>query len=262
MLRLGEDRGENEPLRREMGRRLLSTVILMDRMISPPLDFPLYFPLSEPFSHPCGEDELLRMKTLQPIPLQDVSSANLTDELLKLSKHFCQVFMHHRQGSTLQEWEGLEREQKTWLSSLHELLVYTPINFERHRAKNTLREFIYLHLLHHHVCQLIYFSSLQDSDSDSTPGLNKTRIQNCYQHATEITEIAQHTLKAAGFDLHNVVFGQMLAVSAAVHMHASLTAGSKEQKEVSQMRVGFITDCLSRISGHSRMFSRIVSVGK
>ncbi|RDW77442.1 hypothetical protein BP6252_05495 [Coleophoma cylindrospora] len=257
VLRLAEDNAESDPLKKEMARRLFATVILMDRMISPSLNVPLNFSLCEAFRQPCDDDEFKRIKFRQPPLTQTFPPANLIDEILKLSKLFAQICLFHRHGGEVETWQDLEHQQKEWPKALHETLVYNPINFESHRIRHNLRQFMYLHLLYHHVSQLIYFPYLRSSGSELTTETDRLRSLDCNFHASRITEIVQYSYMTAGFDIHNVSFGQILTVAAAVHMHACLTASSKEQREQSQNHLLIITDCLSRTREHCRIFDRI-----
>lgn len=258
ILRLSEDTGETDPLKREMSHRLMCTIAVMDRTLSPSLSLPCYMSLSDIVPRPCDEEEFRRIKMRAPPVVSETPPANLAAEIFTLSHLFCQVCLYHRNGGDLETWQDLERQQSEWRNILHTSLIYNTTNFSLHQTKGTLREFIYLHLLYHHIGQLIYFPFLQ-AGSGNPDELERLRIFNCHQHATSITGIISYTWSAANFDVHNVSIGQILTVAAAVHMHACLTANSKELRESSQGNLGIITDCLSRIRIHCRIFNRVVS---
>jgi hypothetical protein len=257
--RLSEDLPQSDPLEREMCLRLLSTVGLMDRTLSPSLNMPCYFSPQEAMPEPCDDEELARIKSRTP-RVSNEPSANLIAELLRLSQDFRQICLHHRQGGSPEEWQDMERQHSEWPNFLHESLTYTQVNIENQRAKHTLRRFTYMHLMHHHIGQLIYFPFLQANTSTSGAGVEVRGLQvlNCYHQARQITEIVQNTWSTEGFDVHNVSVGQILTVAAAVTMHARLTSNSQEQGATLQAQLGIINDCLTRIRVHCRIFDRIV----
>lgn len=259
-LRLTEDSFEPDPLKRELSRRLISTVVLMDCTLSPSLNASCYFSSSETTSEPCDDDELAKIRARAPALPQDPPSAGLLAEILRQSKLFRQVCIYHRQGSNLEQLQAFETQQIDWERSLHESLIYNVTNFELHRAKNTLREYTYLHLLSCHIGQLIYFPHLQSSGSNLVTDDRRLKVASCHHYATNITATVQQTWNTAGFDVHNASIGQILTVSAAVLMHACLTATSREEVEASQMRLTTINDCLTRMKEHCRIFDRVVCV--
>jgi hypothetical protein len=159
ILRLSDESSETDPLRREMALRFLSTVVLMDRTLSPPLNIPCYFSSGEIIPEPCDYEELARIKTRTPLVAQ-VPRANLTAGILRLLEDFRQICLHHRQGGNLEAWQAMERRFAEWPLFIHNTLAHNTSNIELHRPKHTLRRFRYMHLLHHHIGQLIYFPFL------------------------------------------------------------------------------------------------------
>jgi hypothetical protein len=150
----------------------------------------------------------------------------------------------------------MERRHSEWPKFLHESLSYTHSNLENHRAKRILRRFIYMHLMYHHIGQLIYFPFLQANTSTSGTGgvMRGLQVMKCHHHARQVTEIVQNTWSTEGFDVHNVSVGQILTVAAAVTMHARLTFNNQEQGATSQVQLGIINDSLTGseyISGYS-----------
>ena len=128
-------------------------------------------------------------------------------------------------------------------------------------AKGAIRLFSYIHLLYHHICQLLYFPYLQPSGSDTAAAPLDVRTINCHHHTSRITEIIRDNNKVASIDLHNVSIGQILKVAAAVHMHACLTVRTREQADVAKAaheNLITITDCLERIRQGCRIFDRVV----
>jgi hypothetical protein len=259
ILRLSEEPSESDPLKRELCLRLLSTVVLMDRTLSPSLNVPCYFSPDEVVPQPCDDEELARIKTRVPRVARE-SSANLITELLRLSQDFRQICLHHRQGGNTEGWQEMERRHSEWPSILHGSLAYNRTNIESHRAKHTLRRFTYMHLMHHHIGQLIYFPFLQANASTSGPAVDMGGLQvlKCRHQARQITEIIQNSWVTEGFDVHNVSIGQILTVAAAVIMHARLTSSNQEQGAASQTQLVIINDSLTRIKAHCRIFDRIV----
>jgi hypothetical protein len=138
----------------------------MDCTLSPSLNAICYFSPSEPTREPCDDDELAKLRSRAPVLPQKEPSAGLLAEIVRQSKLFRHVCLYHRQGSNPEQLQPLETQQVNWESLLPESLVYNTANFELHQARNTLRKFTYLHLLSHHVGQLIYFPYLQNNLSE------------------------------------------------------------------------------------------------
>lgn len=261
VLRLDEDPLQSDPLRSEMCRRLICTIAVMDHLLSPSLNISCHVSLSDYIKLPCTNDELQAIKYRgRQISSLDSSPANIIAEIMSLSHFFCEVCLYHRNGGGISVWQELDNQLLSWTTALHKSLVYSQQNFVLHQRKGTLRQFVYLNLLYHHICQLIYFQFLQNSGSSAYETETSTlRILSCYHHSSMITEIINYTWTVACFDIHNVSMGQMLTVAAAVHMHACLTATSKEEGECNQRKLTVILDCVKRIKEHCRIFDRIVS---
>jgi hypothetical protein len=255
------DDEDPDPLQREMCRRLLCTIALMDRTLSLSLNVSCHLAQDDIVPPPCGDAELRQIKTRCPPLLNDDPSANLIVGILNLAKYFHDICFYHRNGGHQQEWQRLETQLTVWRTLLHETLVYNRANFNAHHPRQASREFIYLHLLYHHVGQLIYFPFLQANGSNpSGTELERSYVVRCHCHARSIAEIMQETWTHGGFDLHNASIGQILTVAAAVNMHASLTATSPQGAVVPKANIVIITDCLARLKEHTRIFDRIASV--
>lgn len=259
-IRPTEEAFEPDPLKRELSRRLLNTMVLMDCTLSPSLNATCYFSPSELTPEPCDDDELARIRNRAPALPQEAPSAGLLAEILRQSQVFRQVCVYHRQGSNTEQLRLLEEHQTVVEGSLHESLTYSIANFDIHRARNCLREFTYLHLLSHHIEQLIYFPYLQPSGSGPMADDRRMKVLSCHHHATRVTTIVRYTWDTAGFDLHNASIGQILTVSAAVLMHACLIANSKEEVEASQVSLTTIKDCLGRVKEHCRILNRVLNI--
>lgn len=255
VMRLVEDPLGADPYRREMSRRLVATIVLMDRTLSPSLNMTPYFDLQVKISEPCSEEELQSMKSGVRLDEQTVQ-VKLIAELLNLSHLFCRVCLFHRHGGTLEDWRLLESEHQAWRNRLHHSLVFSPDNFRRHQLKLTVRQFLYLNLLYHHICQLIYFPFLQASHASM---VDMQQVANCRMHASTIVDIVAYTWETVTFEIHNVSMGQILTVSAAVQMHTCMTATSKEQLESGQTRISLINESMTRMRQYCRVYDRIVS---
>lgn len=261
-LRLTENPLEGDPIREECCRRVVCTVVLMDRTLSSSLNLPCCFSLHQCFKEPCTEQELKSMGSARKNVMDhlELETPNLIAAIFRLSHLFCEVCIYHRHGGYEDDLQNFEQRHSEWINTLHDSLVYSQVNFEMHQMRGTLRQFLYLHLLYHHIGQLLLFPSLRASDSRSSDTADcPSRIMQCHYHARRITEIVEHGWRIAGMDIHNVSFGQILTVAAAVHMHSCLTARSKGQREARQANLTVINDCFSRVRKHCRIFDRIVS---
>jgi hypothetical protein len=233
----------------------------MDRNLSPSLNIPCYFPLNQTFEEPCAEEDFNRMGTNNRDLLDRMETRlpNLKAALFRLSHLFCQLCIYHRQGDLDGDLQKVEQQYVAWFHSLHGGLVYSETNFDIHQKRGSLRQFLYLHLLYHHVGQLLYFPSLQGGDQRASDLSNNTsRVRQCHYHANRITEIVENGWTIAGIDIHNMSCGQVLTVAASIHMHACLTATSIEQREAHQVSITTVTDSFMRVREHCRVFDRIV----
>ncbi len=251
---------EPDPLEKEMCKRLLCTIALMDRTLSLSLNVSCHLTPDDLVPEPCSENELRQIRSRSPPLMNCESPENLTLGILDLAKSFCEICFYHRYGGPHEEWQRIEAQMTIWYGALHERLVYTRANFDAHHARHASREFIYLHLLYHHVCQLIYFPFLQaNGDTSYRSELGSSYIARCHHHAQRIVEIIEETWTYGGFDLHNASIGQILSVAAAVHMHVSFTSNSTQHKVSTKANLLVITNCLARLKEHTRIFDRIVS---
>lgn len=252
VMRLTEDPLGADPFKREMSRRLAATIVLMDRTLSPSLNMTPYFDVREQFQEPCSDEELESLKSGIRIEEQTPS---LIAGILRLSQLFCRVCLFHRHGGNLDEWQLLERQHQDFRNNLSPQFVFSHENFQRYQTRPILRQFLYLNLLYHHICQLIYFPYLQASHSSM---VDMQQILRCRQHASLIVDIVDYAWKTARVDVHNVSMGQILTVSAAVQMHSCMTATSKEQLEQGQTRIATINESMTRMSQYCRIYDRIV----
>jgi hypothetical protein len=185
LLRLREDHVNSTPFRREMCRRLLCTLLIMDRTLSPSLNIPCNFRPEETINEPLPDNHLQNLAS--GIPVHGYSG-NLILEILDLSEIFRRVCVYHRERGNDDEWRTLYNEQDAWQARLPEDLIWTPTNFAFHQKNQSLRKFLYIHLLHNHICQLIYFPFLQGSAAFSTNTfLGAEQISQCHYHAKLIT---------------------------------------------------------------------------
>lgn len=246
---------EVDPLQKELTRRLVCTVALMDRMISPSLNVQCNFQLDDPIPVPCGEEELQNLKNRTFARTNDTRSRNVVAELVHLSSLFCQVCVYHRSNNAPEKLLEIETQLSIWSNSLPDFLQYTRANLESHHQRQSLRQFAYMHLIYHHICQLTLFRSLTANRPQEE--INE-QAANCHSHACRIIDIIQYTWEHAGFDLHNASVGQILTVAAVIHTHALLTTSSIEIMEASKTRITMIRDYFGRAKKHCRLFDWVV----
>ncbi|KAH6995148.1 fungal-specific transcription factor domain-containing protein [Ilyonectria destructans] len=155
--------GENS-VTSETNRRLVCTMALMDRLMSFPLRLPPQFSSQDHIPTMLADGEFWALKrgtgTLADGGLQGPSSVSVSQEILKLSEillEVCNAYFNGGSSTTLEETRLRFHHYSTTRDSS---LLSTAANLERHKHHDTLRKFSYMHLLYHHVGQLIHFHAL------------------------------------------------------------------------------------------------------
>lgn len=180
-----EDPTNMDALKRESCRRLMCTLLVMDRTFSPSINMPCCLEVDKPIADPLPDNEFDGLATGSPA---HGYKGNLVLEIVKLANLFMGVCLYHRQHGNESVWRTLAEQQAVWERRLPEDLVWTPANFGFHLRNRSLRKYLYMHLLHNHICQLIYFPFLQGSAITSpSPYLGGEQIRKCHYHAQQIT---------------------------------------------------------------------------
>lgn len=259
-LRLLED-AEVDPLQLELTRRLIGTIVLMDRILSPALRFPLHMPSTQ-YTIPrmCSDEDFGALKHRTSLPNRSYQPS-VSQEIVNLSKILAGVCQGYRTQDPFAVLSEQEDEYQRSVVGFEPALAWTKENLEQHQRADSLRRFAFMHVLYHHVGQLIYFKSLsRTQDSHSNHDDLETQITKCHYHARTIANIADYTWTCAGFDLHNFVMGQCLTVATVVHTHALLLAPSPTEATEVQNRIETLRTCVGRVKRHCRMFNWVVSV--
>ncbi|KAH8673295.1 hypothetical protein BX600DRAFT_454995 [Xylariales sp. PMI_506] len=228
---------------------------LMDRLLSIPLQLEPHFSREEPIPSPLGDQEFWALKRRTTVPT-DSSNISITIEILKLSDLLSSVCHAYRESNSKVILQGLVAQFDGYAVSLHPTFHYTPENLSRQLEGGTLRKFAFMHLLYHHIGQLLFFHSLK-STYVSGPSVSSGALK-CHQHAFSILEIIEYARNSGGFDLHNFSMGQVLSIATVVHGHALLTARSIEVAEQLQRQVATMRDCVLRIQRHTRLFNWVL----
>lgn len=258
-LRLLED-AEVDPLQLELSRRLVGTIALMDRILSPALRFPLHM-VSAQHNIPsiCPDEDFGALKRRAPLPNRSCQPS-VAQEIVNLAKILaavCQGYHGHDPFTVLSEQET---EYRRSMVGFEPALAWTDENLERHQRADSLRRFAFMHVLYHHVGQLIYFKSLSRTpDNRFNRDDLEIQVTKCHYHARTIANIAEYTWTCAGFDLHNFVMGQCFTVATVVHTHALLLVPSTAEATEVQSRIETLRTCVGRIKQHCRMFNWVVS---
>lgn len=261
-LKLTNDPLEGDLQRVEICRRVVCNIVFLDRILSPSFNMQCYFSLDEAFKEPATQEELQRTGSVQQFtPYQRESlGPNLVAEIFRLSHLFCRLCLYHRKGDHA-ELGVYEREHLAWQQHLNGDLPYSFESLNRYRQTGSVRQFLFLHLLHHHIGQLLYFPALRaGSQSFPNPDRDQARIDLCQFHASRISEIVKDGWNIGGIEVHNTCYGQILTISAAIHVYSCLTASSSEYKEAARANISAIIDSFVRIRKHCRIFDRMVGV--
>ncbi|EEY17185.1 conserved hypothetical protein [Verticillium alfalfae VaMs.102] len=208
VLRLLDTSAEIDPVRLECSRRLASTVALMDRFVSLILRFPPH--LIERIPTMMADDDFWALKRREPIML--CRKTSVSQEIVNLSELLVEV---SRQNSNLAELRTSFRNR--WADE--PLQQYTTTNLEYHQQKDSLRSFLHMHILYHHIGRLLYFSNLG---------------HECHAHARATADIVEYAWRQGDFDIHNYMAGQILTLASVVLSHALLIEPSTEDERRKQ----------------------------
>ncbi|KAG7140393.1 hypothetical protein HYQ45_002815 [Verticillium longisporum] len=96
--------------------------------------------------------------------------------------------------------------------------------------------FLHMHMLYHHIGQLLYFSNLG---------------HECHAHARATADIVDYAWRQGDFDIHNYMAGQILTLASVVLSHALLVKPSVEDER----RKVCIRQTVARVRHHTRMFN-------
>jgi hypothetical protein len=254
-LRLLED-SEVDPLQLELNRRLVGTIALMDRILSPALRFPLHlFSTQHLIPKLLNDEEFVALKRRLPSSAE-TPSPSVAQEILNLSKILATVCQAYHGRDSLMILAAQEAELRNSVNHYEPALAWTEANLDRHVQKDTLRRFAFMHMLYHHVGQLIYFKSLSRARNGGSTrtGLDE-QVAQCHYHAQSIVTIAEYIWNNAGFDLHNFVMGQCFTVATVINTHALLMASDEAQTTTIHARIETLRVCVGRIKRHCRMFN-------
>lgn len=243
LLRIMEPGGEIDPVRLELDRRLVATMMIMDHLVSGTLRLPLL--ISKQYAMPTimNEDDFwaLKRRTAGPIIADGLAIPN---RILKLSSllHATCAALWTAGDASRDALEPLSKELRCYRASQDPALHYTADNIARHLAKETIRPFLLLHLLYNHVGQILSFSSLQQAQTHShRPARAATEISpgsvppaesamalqlRSYSFAHAVVDIVRYCLET-DLDLHNFQVGQVLITATVVlshEIHAGIAA--------------------------------------
>ncbi|KAH6695081.1 hypothetical protein F5X68DRAFT_243543 [Plectosphaerella plurivora] len=240
VLRLLDVNAEIDPVRLECSRRLACTIALLDRFVAVPLKLAPH--LSDAVPMMMTDDEFWALK--RRAPGAPPRKASVNQEILRLSETLVKACKAATAGDTTVLAEVRRSLEGYWVDD--QGLQYTQANLDLHRDKDTLRSFVYMHVLYHHVGQLAHFPS--------APGGTPGPSPECHHHARSIAAITQHTWLHAGLDLHNVTVGQIFTLSSVVLSHALLVTPTAEDEQLRLVLRASIT----RVKNHTRMFNWVL----
>ncbi|KAJ3531799.1 hypothetical protein NM208_g8719 [Fusarium decemcellulare] len=253
----------------ETCRRLVCTMVLMDRLMAYPLRLGPHFSSSDVIPSMLEDKEfwdLKRGKGLSVHKSPNVSgSANLAHEILKLSSMLESACKIYSKGDSEVSLDEIQDQFNDYSSSRDASLCFIPANVERHRQHDTLRRFAFMNILYHHVGQLIYFhylnvprQSQHSSPEEIRDSLAPDPVGQCHYHASKVADIAEYTWKNASFDLHNLSIGKILTISTVVNTHALLTTQSTQTADRLRVQLAAMHTCIERVKTHTRMFTWVL----
>lgn len=258
-MRLSDSPSQQDPRRTDACRRIVCNLALLDRILSPSFNMHCHFSLAEAFAEPESWEEPGYLGLpLGGSPLR--RSTNFSSKVFRLSQLLCGLCTYHRRGEQSNSLSEYERQHLDWETQLQGDLSYSSDSFGKFRDKGTLRRFLFMHLLHNHIGQLLYFPALGRDRRGQPTGTNgdQSRATLCQYYAGRVSNIVEEAWLKAGVTMHNTCCGQMLTISAVVHMYYCLTSDSAPQKAAARASIDVILQAFVRIKRHSRIFDRMV----
>ncbi|RSL48140.1 hypothetical protein CEP53_009643 [Fusarium sp. AF-6] len=238
----------------ETHRRLICTMALMDRLISFPLRLTPHFSRRDKIPRMLHDDEFLALKrgranhaTGTHVHLQNVS---VSQEIMFLSEILAELYEMFQDGQD--DVAQVLSRFVSHSSTRSESLLWTPSNISNHLGHDTLRQFAYMHMLFHHIGQLVHFKALKPTSTQSQA--QRESAVECHRHANSIAVIVETLWDQATFDLHNFSVGKILTTAVVVSAHALLEASTTEAIQQLHDQMTILTGCISRIQNHTRMF--------
>ncbi|KAH7018174.1 uncharacterized protein B0I36DRAFT_36377 [Microdochium trichocladiopsis] len=279
LLRIMEFDSEIDPIRIELDRRLVATMMIMDHLVSGSLRLPLL--ISSQYATPTvmNEDEFwaLKRRTTSVVNSSAMNPASMAipDHILRLSRLLhaaCTAYWTAGSRDISETLTSLSEEHRLLRESWDASLLCTEENLARHRAKESIRIFLFMHLLDNHVGQVIHFCSLLDpfswfhhSPSHTTTTTATTSPPSfsfsaaaqaadwqseCHKHAHAVMHIVEYAL-AADIDLHNFQVGQILVAATVVLTHEILTRLANNEFSPSPLATTTTTITTLRMLGTS-----------
>ncbi|RSM12609.1 hypothetical protein CEP52_002329 [Fusarium oligoseptatum] len=151
----------------ETHRRLICTMALMDRLISFPLRLTPHFSRRDKIPRMLHDDEFLALKrgranhaTGTHVHLQSVS---VSQEIMFLSEILAELYEMFQDGQD--DVAQVLSRFVSHSSTRSESLLWTPSNISNHLGHDTLRQFAYMHMLYHHIGQLVHFKALKPTST-------------------------------------------------------------------------------------------------
>lgn len=243
----------------ETHRRLICTMALMDRLISFPLRLTPQCSRRDKIPRMLHDDEFLALKRGRASqtsgPHSNVKAASVSQEIMFLSEILVDLYelLHDGQDDLTQVLSRFIHHS----SARSDSLLWTPSNISHHLHHGTLRQFANMHLLYHHIGQLVHFKALKPPSAQGQA--QRDSAAECHDHANSIAVIVETVWGQAGFDLHNFSVGTILTTAVVVYAHALLEASTTEAVQNLHDRISTMMGCIHRIQNHTRMFIWVVS---
>ncbi|KAL3456425.1 hypothetical protein BJX64DRAFT_270732 [Aspergillus heterothallicus] len=257
--------GDMDPVQEELCRRLIATIALMKNTF--PAD--PYLARSIPPIHPLpriySEEGFDMIKIGGVVTGSEQHMPCATQVILSLSEMYYEAYQLFPESST-EEHVVLQRKLSSWAINLLESLAFNSANIATHQERFTIRPLSYMHMLHAHIWQIIFFDSMEWSSvvlTDATCTFTATatgpntsfRILPIYKYASDIANIVHKLWAVAQIDIHNSCFGQIIKTAQVILTHHLLSTSDVHTALALQGQIIILRDCIVRLKGYCRLYN-------
>lgn len=256
LLQLDQGLVEPDCIQTEMSRRLVATIALMENIFTPSVNIQRGLMPIDPIPILHSEEDFDSLKACRQIKPDTQSAPSMMNKILELSSIYFQIRQDwdKRSGGALPNYR--DRLQR-WEASLPHSFLYSPNNMRSHLEKFRLRPFTFMHLLRHHVWNIVLFESLTWPPTLQTANENHAHTE-AYHHASQIMEIVQWYHELSSSDIHNPCFGQIATTTLVILVHQILSTADDMVRQGVQTQIHSLRQCLERVKQHSRLFNWVV----
>lgn len=263
LLQLDQNPPGTDPFQDEISRRLVATIGLMENLFTPSVNISRGLQPISPLPMLYSDEDFDLIKARALTPSRNLRKPALMNEILQLSDIFFQI---RKQWSSVYNdtVSGLKDRLRHWEMKLPTSFIYSEQNMEHHLRSFQIRPFVSLHLLYHHVWQILLFESLTwpppsynptgyDSIEPSTRELSQV-----YHHAIGVAEIISRLWELARSDIQNPCFAQIAITTTVILAHRLLSTRDAKEREHTQDTIKTVYGCILRVQHYCRLFNWVV----